>query len=111
MLTHSNLRAKASNVWNDQCQNNNQNNSILNEVRETLKLEIINKGTRTQRHYKLSTDVKFEHFYDYFSSELRSNELLHVIDNMVISKEKNEQVLENHTYKDRDILINHIDPY
>ncbi|XP_071650142.1 uncharacterized protein [Temnothorax longispinosus] len=86
-------------------------NSLINTVKDTLKLEFINKGANMRRDYKLNLNMKYEHFYDYFSSELRTCNLLHIIDNSIISNIQDESVLNEQKFKVRDILINHIDSY
>lgn len=54
--------------------------------------------------------MKFEHFYDYFSSELRMLDLLYVIDKLAPSCiSLDEQIKEKHKFKVRDILINRLD--
>ncbi|XP_077272135.1 uncharacterized protein LOC143902827 [Temnothorax americanus] len=87
------------------------NNSLINTVKDTLKFEFINKSANIRRDYKLNLNMKYEHFYDYFSSELRTCNLLHIIDNSITSNIQDESVLKEQRFKVRDILINHIDPY
>lgn len=83
-------------------------NSLSDTVKETLKFEIINKNGGMKRDYKLEKNGKYEHFYDYFSSELRSFGLLHIIEDTVESN-ADEKMLDEQRFKVRDILINHID--
>ena len=59
--------------------------------------------------YKLTKNSKFEHFYDYLASELRSNGLLHIADKNVTSNSTDEKILEEQKFKVRDILINHLE--
>ena len=44
------------------------------------------------------------------SSELRSHELLHVVDKKVLSDITDEKMLEEQSFKARSILINHLEP-
>lgn len=46
--------------------NNVQTQGKLFNAKETVKLEIVNKGMGLKRDYKLTSNMKFEHFYDYF---------------------------------------------
>lgn len=84
--------------------------NIANQVKVTLKLEIISKDSSKRRDYKLTPNTKFEHFFDFFTSELGTLELLHIVDSE-ISKDKflNDNILEKQKYKVRDILINRLD--
>lgn len=50
------------------------------DMKETLKLGFLNKSGHIRRNYKLDKETKFEFFYDYLTSELRSNELLHILE-------------------------------
>lgn len=86
-----------------------QNKTTNNNTKETVKFEIINKGIGLKRDYKLTNSIKFEHFYDYFSSELRTCDLLHVVDDEVENNITDEKILLEQKFKVRDILINHID--
>ena len=62
-------------------------NSLIKMVKESIKFEIVNKSMNVKWNYKLNTSMKFQHFYDYLSSELRSNGLLHIIDENITSGE------------------------
>lgn len=83
-----NWRNEVSNMIKEQLTNFKQSeasknastnlNSLASNVTKALKLEIVNKGGNMRREYKLNSNSKFKHFYDYFSSELRSRELLYV---------------------------------
>ena len=75
--------------------------------KETIKVEVLNKDAGSRRDYKLTSQTKFKHFMNYLSSELRSNDLLYVIDakagkNLTLD----EETREKHKHKVRDILIN-----
>ena len=84
--------------------------SLATEIKDAIKFEIINKDSGTKRDYKLTAQTKFEHFYDYFSSELRTNDLLYIIDsNTKPNREPDEATIEKHKFKVRDILINRVD--
>lgn len=86
--------------------------SLTNKIKETLKFEIVSKDPGMRRDYKLTTNTKFEHFYDYFSSELRSRDLLYVIDSETAKNTNlDAAVVESHKYRVRDILINHLDQH
>ena len=91
---------------------NNQNkakNSLINNVKETIQLAILNNGGNLQRNYRLTTSMKFEHFYDFFTSELRSLKLLHIINKEISSNITDVAKLDEQKYQVRDILINHLD--
>ncbi|XP_012527595.1 uncharacterized protein LOC105831763 [Monomorium pharaonis] len=93
----------------------NGSNTITNMINErprneTIKFEIVNRDSGIKRDYKLTERMKFEHFMDYFTSELRSHNLLYVIDsNVQLSKELTNELREKQKFKVRDILINHLD--
>ena len=80
--------------------------------KETIKVVELNKDAGSRRDYKLTSQTKFEHFMDYLSSELRSNDLFYVIDAKAgKSLTLDEELREGHKHKVRDILINRIDAY
>lgn len=88
---------------------NKQSKVNQRNINEIVKFEIINKGGNYKRDYKLTNNVKFEHFKDYFVSELKSCDLLHVIDENHKNDEINKKLLSEQKFKVRDILINHLD--
>lgn len=75
-----------------------------------MKIVFIGKENGIKHDYKLTTQVKFEHFYEFLTSELRTTDLLYVIDTTVAPPETlNEKLKEKHKFRVRDILINRID--
>lgn len=66
-----------------------------------MKLEIINKSSRVKRDYRLNSNMQYEHFYDYFSSKLRSHDLLHVIDNSIELDSIDAKILKEQKFKVR----------
>lgn len=93
-----------------QVQKSDEAHPAVNELKEALKLEIISKRPNTRRDYKLTTQMKFEHFYDFLSSELRSEELLYVIDSTVVTNRVyDDKTVEDHKFRVRDILINRLE--
>ncbi|XP_046141956.1 uncharacterized protein LOC123987843 [Osmia bicornis bicornis] len=54
--------------------------SLADEFRDTIKFELVSKESGVKRDYKLTSHMKLEHIYDYFSSELRMHDLLYVVD-------------------------------
>ncbi|KAJ8665646.1 hypothetical protein QAD02_007308 [Eretmocerus hayati] len=56
-----------------------KNNSSLESVSEEIKLTLSTKGEGVKRDYKLTDELNFEHFYDFFTMELRTNNLLHIV--------------------------------
>ena len=79
--------------------------SFLNNIKL-----IVNKDSSVRRDYKLTNNLKFDHFMDYLYSELRSSDLLYVIDSSIeASVPRDPQTLNNDKFKVRDILINRID--
>ncbi|XP_058810510.1 uncharacterized protein LOC131675515 [Phymastichus coffea] len=88
----------------------NQNEITVEDLKNTLKLEFLNKGANNfKRDYKLNNNMKFELFLDYFSSELRANNLQHIIDEKTDFSKFETKILEEQKFKVRDILINHLD--
>lgn len=115
----TNLNVRISNIVKECCKdfmrseknkaNESGINSISKDIKETLKLEIVNKSMGVKRDYKLTSDMKFEHFYDFFSSELRSFDLLYVIDGKIRCDIVDEKILNEQKFKVRDILINRLE--
>lgn len=89
---------------------NENSSSIANQVKEAIKIEFIGKDSGIKHDYKLNSQIKFEHFYEFLTSELRTSDLLHVIDTTVTPPEGlNEKIIEKHEFKVRDIVINRED--
>lgn len=93
---------------NDKMRIETVNSSKDVEIGEKVKVEVINRNDTVKRDYKLISTVKYEHFLDYFTSELRARGLLHIIDEK-IPFTGDEQRIEDQRFKTRDILINHLD--
>lgn len=88
----------------------NKPQTIVNRVKESIKIELIGKDTSTKHDYKLESRVKFDNFYEFLTSELRTIDLLYVIDKTVnVPEGLNDTLKEKHKFKVRDILINRID--
>ncbi|XP_071646467.1 uncharacterized protein [Temnothorax longispinosus] len=86
------------------------NSNMADQIKEAIRIEVVNKNNSTKRDYKLGPQVKLEHFYEFFKSELRTNDLLYVIDEKIAPpKGTNDQIKEKHLHSVRDILINQID--
>lgn len=97
-------------VRDDLIPETNSNESLADKIKETIKIELLTKDSGTKRDYKLGPRIKFEHFYEFFSSELRTNDLLYVIDkSQKPPRNLNEQLKEKQAFKVRDILINRIE--
>ncbi|XP_039311731.1 uncharacterized protein LOC120359165 isoform X2 [Solenopsis invicta] len=111
--TFSSVRNNASSSTNDVkdlIRENTSNESLASQIKETIKIEFLSKDSGTKRDYKLGQRVKFEHFYEFFSSELRTNDLLYVIDKTIKPPQNlNEQQMEKQKFKVREILINRIE--
>ena len=98
---NTNLKNDVSKIIEENL-NDNSPNSFTEVVNETLQFKI-------ERDYKLTRDMKFEQFYDYLNSELRSNDLLYVIDEKIKSDITNEYTLNVHKFIVRDIIINRLE--
>ena len=55
-----------------------------------IKIEVSNRDSSTQRDSKLTSKLKYEHFLDYFASELRSKDLLYIIDEKATTSHNND---------------------
>ena len=100
------------NKLNSEKSNNLKQNCLNSVANDSIEFEVINKESGPRRDYKLTSQTKFDHFYDFLTSELRSNELLYVInDNESTSKTANydENTKTRNKYRVRDIIINRID--
>ncbi|KAJ8668731.1 hypothetical protein QAD02_010394 [Eretmocerus hayati] len=89
--------------------NDSKNNSSLKSVSEEIKLTLSTKGEGVKRDYKLTDELNFEHFYDFFTMELRTNNLLHIV--KPESQEGvnlDQSLIEKQKFRVRDILINRI---
>ncbi|KAI4486296.1 hypothetical protein M0802_012379 [Mischocyttarus mexicanus] len=82
---------------------------VVKRSGKRIRLEIVGKEL-ARREYRLTSQTKFKHFMDFLKSELRSLDLLYVID----PKEKpsyaiGEATKQKHKFYVRDILINRLD--
>ena len=65
-----------------------------------------------RREYKLTEQTKFEHFMDFLKSELRTLDLMYVIDSeseTEATADFDDAVRQKHRFRVRDIIINRID--
>lgn len=87
-----------------------ENQNVTKQINHAIRVEFVEKSNNTKRTYKLSPQIKYEHFYELYTSELRTCELLYVIDEKEAPpKGINEDIRKKHVHKVRDILINRID--
>lgn len=78
-------------------------------MKEAIKIEFIGKES-TKHDYKLEPRAKYEHFFEFLTSELRTKDLLYIIDKTVNAPEGISDILkEKHKFKVRDVSINRID--
>ena len=71
---------------------------------------VSNSNLHIKRDYKLTKSSDFDYFFDYLRSELRSNNLLYVVDKDVKPLyDKNEKIKEIDKFKVRDAILNRID--
>ena len=64
-----------------------------------------------KREYKVTNETKLEHFMDFLTSELRTINLLYIVDpNENPNFSIDDSTREKHTFKFRDILINPLTP-
>lgn len=84
--------------------------NVTKQINDAIRVELVEKSNNTKRSYKLSPQIKFEHFYELYTSELRTCDLLYVIDEKETPpKGINEDTRKRHVHKVRDILINRVD--
>ena len=91
-----------------------KNDSISTEVsrdlRNTVRSELSTKDLNMRRDYKLTLKTKYEHFIDFLKSELRTLDLIYVMDpSMKATVDLDERIKDKHKFKDRDIIITKID--
>ncbi|XP_015119078.1 uncharacterized protein LOC107042524 [Diachasma alloeum] len=79
-------------------QNRGTDTSDAKLVADAIRLDIMNKGPSVKRDNKLDNSTRFEHFYDYFKSEVRSHRLMHVIDPRV-DFAGDQSTLNEHKFK------------
>ena len=96
----------------------NQNISItefsetFRNLTQTLESKKNSSKLNIKRDYKLTKKVVLNVWLDYLHSELRSNDLLDIIDEKITVPEKlNESEVEKRKSLVRDIIINHLDEY
>lgn len=78
----------------------------LTKIKDTNDLSTNN----SKSSYKLTSNIKFEEFYEYIISELRELDLLYVIDSSIDPDERlDENTLCKNKFAVRHILINSID--
>ncbi|KAJ8677293.1 hypothetical protein QAD02_013080 [Eretmocerus hayati] len=88
---------------------NSKNNSSLKSVSEEIKLTFSTKGEGVKRDYKLTDELNFDHFYDFLTMELRTDNLLHIVKpESQKGVDLDEAVLEKQRFRVRDILMNRI---
>ena len=101
VTSNANTTRNESNESNKKKEKRDLNNSIKIEV---------NRKSNTKHDYRLTPKVKYEHFYEFLSSELRTMGLLYVIDsNEEPPTGLNDKDRETHKFDVRDIIINRID--
>ncbi|KAJ8684974.1 hypothetical protein QAD02_020767 [Eretmocerus hayati] len=89
--------------------NDSNNNSSLKSVSEEIKLTLSTKGGGVKRDYKLPDELNFEHFYDFFTMQLRANNLLHIVKpESQEGVDLDQSLIEKQKFRVRDILINRI---
>ena len=82
----SRLNRRISTVSNKN--DSNKDESIVNELKDVLKTGLSSRDTGSRRDYKLTNKMRFEHFMDFFTSELRTKDLLYVIDTKIKVNDK-----------------------
>ena len=94
---------------NNTNQNRNPATSIAQELSQKIRVELVGKHSG-KREYKLTNQTKFEYFMDFLTSELRTLDLLYIVDpNEQPNFTVDDSTREKHTFKVRDILINRFD--
>ncbi|KAI4485559.1 hypothetical protein M0802_012723 [Mischocyttarus mexicanus] len=79
------------------------------DMSEKMLVQII-RHEPARRQYTLTSQMRLDHFMDYLTSELRSLDLLYVIDpKEKTNHEIDEATKQNHKYSVRDIIINRLD--
>lgn len=72
--------------------------NLKNQLKDAIHIEL-NKDNNTKSDYKHNLSVKFEHFYKFFISDTRINELFCVIDDKIYEpKGLTEQLKEKHRF-------------
>ena len=83
---------------------------VSRELRNTIRSELHTKDSNMRREYKLTVKTKYEHFMDFLKSELRTQDLLYVIDlSLNTTVDLDQTVKEKHKFGVQDIIINRID--
>jgi len=115
-ITISDSNSKVQNL-DSNSKNNNVNFFILNEIdkrfkeRENIAKDLLeSRNTKLHRDYKLNAHTRFEYFLDFFKSELRSLNLLHIIDENENTKSNvSKSVLKQQKYDVRERLIGRLE--
>lgn len=94
---------------NNSANKNEDKNSKITNLNDIVKLEIIYKWGTLKKDYKLTNNMRFEHFRDYFTSKLRTCDLLYIVDEKNNVNNIDESMLNERRFKVWDILINHLD--
>ena len=80
----------------------NKDESIVKELKDVFKSSFLPHDSGSRRDYKLTSKLRFEHFMDYFTSELRAKDLLYVIDPSIkVNENFDEKTLEKHIQSTR----------
>ncbi|KAL7298918.1 hypothetical protein TKK_0008023 [Trichogramma kaykai] len=80
------------------------------DLSDKIQIEVSNRVGSGRREYKLTSEVTFELFVDFLTSELTLCDLMYVIDSKITRKNSlSPEQLEKDKIRVRDIIINRID--
>ena len=75
----------------------NFDTELVKKLREVVKFEMMDKNTGIRRDYKLKLSIPFKHFNEFFRSELKTRDLLYVVDEKVKAPEGISKELKENT--------------
>ena len=108
-LIRNELKQAETRSNNNDNENRNPPNSVVQDLSQKIRVELVGKDSG-KREYKLTNQTKFVHFMDFLMSELRTIDLLYIVDpNEKPNFTVDDSTKEKHTFKVRDILINRLD--
>ncbi|XP_015119082.1 uncharacterized protein LOC107042528 [Diachasma alloeum] len=96
------LEARIENLLKRQWENlrrEEQSQSSDSTGNSTAKEVVEVAGPSVKRDYKLNISTRYEHFYDYSKSEVRTHTLLHVLDS-IIEFSRDQKPFDEHKFKE-----------
>lgn len=83
--------------------------TLAEQIQQSIKIELVSNDNSIKRDYKLTKELKFDYFYGLLELELKSKDLLYVIDPKSETTVTDMKTLEKNKNRVREIIVNRID--